>query len=638
MVMSYQILKRTVSVMSYFCHQQGNGARNSQDIERQRLKNGGSDSLKETWTSKTILDPRKAYLKRWNVGFVLSCMIAVSLDPLFFYLPVINEEKKCIRLDKKLWITAIVMRSFFDIIYLLHIILQFRTGFIDKKLQKSGKSELNTDAWKIAQKYLWPWFLFDIITILPIPQVVTLTIFSEMRGTKSSNKVKFLNTIVLFQYVPRVSQIYLSWRKLITNNKKFDRIVLVKASLNFILYILAGHVLGAFWYFFSTQRLAACWHEACDQHRSRCVGVSFDCDHSFGNLSFLNDTCSLNDTKNATSFDFGIFLKALQSGVLESEDFPQKLFYSFWWGMRNLSSLGQNLETSNYVWENCFALGISIFGLVLFLYFMGNLQMYMQWTATKSVKNWDKVRKKMKSSKRQKQQKTMRSWISQRAFNDTIKREIIRNIDQRFEEDEDVYVENLIPDLPPELQNNVKRHLCLDLLKNLKFVKDNVKQEQLLLKICDSLKPKFYKEHCYIVQEGDPIDAVFFITEGTVWTCTSSSNGGEDSQHAERLEKNFFGEELLEWVMKSSSADMYNLSKLPVHSKTLKTHTKVEAFALMASDLKQIWHSKLSRLGPGGLQYQAASRVQRIWHRHRDHPKPDDAVVESKEPSILQRV
>ena len=126
---------------------------------------------KETTARKKILDPRKAFLKRWNVGFVLSCVIAVSLDPLFFYLPVTNEDKKCIRLDKKLWITAIILRSFFDIIHLLHIILQFRTGFIDKKLLKSGKSELNTDAWKIAQKYLWPWFLFDIITILPIPQV-----------------------------------------------------------------------------------------------------------------------------------------------------------------------------------------------------------------------------------------------------------------------------------------------------------------------------------------------------------------------------------------------------------------------------------------------------------------------------------
>ena len=177
-------------------------------------------------------------------------------------------------------------------------------------------------------------------------------------------------------------------------------------------------------------------------------------------------------------------------------------------------------------------------------------------------------------------------------------------------------------------------------LDQLKFVKDNglAAKHELLLKICDSLKPKFYKEHCYIVQEGDPIDAVFFITEGTVWTFTSSSNGGEDSQHAERLEKNFFGEELLEWVMKASSADMYNLSKLPIYSKTLKTHTKVEAFALMASDLKQIWHSNLSRLGPEGLQSHAASRVQRRWRWHRDQPKMDDAVVESKEPSILQRI
>ncbi|KAK7819567.1 cyclic nucleotide-gated ion channel 1 [Quercus suber] len=111
-----------------------------------------------------------------------------------------------------------------------------------KKLLKSGKPELNTNARKIAKKYLWPRLIFDILAILPIPQVVIPTIFSEMRSTKTSNKMKLLNTIVLFQYVPRVSQIYLSWKKLTRNDKKFDRIILVKASLNFILYILAGHV------------------------------------------------------------------------------------------------------------------------------------------------------------------------------------------------------------------------------------------------------------------------------------------------------------------------------------------------------------------------------------------------------------
>ena len=124
-----------------------------------------------TTTRKTyIIDPRKAFLKRWIVVFLLSCIIAVAVDPLFFYLPVI-DQKKCIGFDGRLWKTALVLRSFFDVIYLLHIILQFCTGFIDEERRKQGKPQLNTDAWKIAQKYLWPWFLFDILTILPIPQV-----------------------------------------------------------------------------------------------------------------------------------------------------------------------------------------------------------------------------------------------------------------------------------------------------------------------------------------------------------------------------------------------------------------------------------------------------------------------------------
>ncbi|XP_050261815.1 cyclic nucleotide-gated ion channel 1-like isoform X2 [Quercus robur] len=445
---------------------------NNHDIEWQLPKNGGGDAVQEaTTTSKTyILDPREKFLQGWNVVFVLSCVTAVALDPLFFYLPVIIQDKKCIWFDNRLWITVLVLRSFFDFIYLVHIILQFRTGFIDKKLLKSGKPELNTNARKIAKKYLWPRLIFDILAILPIPQVVIPTIFSEMRGTKTSNKVKLLNTIVLFQYVPRVSQIYLSWKKLTRNDKKFDRIILVRASLNFILYILAGHVLGAFWYFFSSQRLAACWHIACENQKE--CRSSFNCDQNFGNLSFIDDICPIK-TENTTSFNFGIFLEALRSGVLDSTDFPQKLFYSFWWGMRNLSSLGQNLQTSNYIWENCFALCISIFGMILFLYFLGNLQMYMQWTTSKSIKKWEKKRMKMKSSKRQKQQKNLKSWMSKHEFHGATKGNINDYIGQRYEADEDVYVETLIPDLPSELQSDVKRHICLDLLKNLTIIKDS---------------------------------------------------------------------------------------------------------------------------------------------------------------------
>ena len=137
---------------------------------------------------------------------------------------------------------------------------------------------------------------------------------------------------------------------------------------------------------------------------------------------------------------------------------------------------------------------------------------------------------------------------------------------------------------------------------------------QLLHRICDSLQPKFYNEHCYIVKEGDPIDAVFLITNGIVWTYSSNNGEGSDSRHAERLEKGqYFGGKLLEWILTPASVDMRNLSIVPVSSKTLKTHTKVEAFALMAHDFKQILESKLSLLEPEKLQSKAAIRVQRIW-------------------------
>jgi len=38
------------------------------------------------------------------------------------------------------------------------------------------------------------------------------------------------------------------------------------------------------------------------------------------------------------------------------------------------SSFGQNLQTSSYFWENFFAISVSIFALLLFLYFIGNVQ------------------------------------------------------------------------------------------------------------------------------------------------------------------------------------------------------------------------------------------------------------------------
>lgn len=95
-------------------------------------------------------------------------------------------------------------------------------------------------------------------------------------------------------------------------------------------------VFGAFWYLFSIERKTVCWKQACSK-RGLCKISSLYCpkNTTSGNITSLNEACPVLEP-NTTRFDFGIFLGALDSGVVESHDFPQKFFYCFWWGLQNL--------------------------------------------------------------------------------------------------------------------------------------------------------------------------------------------------------------------------------------------------------------------------------------------------------------
>ncbi|RYR41649.1 hypothetical protein Ahy_A08g038053 isoform B [Arachis hypogaea] len=482
---------------------------------------------------KKILDPQGPFLQRWNKIFVLSCLIAVSLDPLFFYVPVIDDDRKCLSLDKKMEITATVLRSFSDIFYIIHIIFQFRTGFIAPSSRVFGRGVLVEDSWAIAMRYLSSYFLVDILAVLPLPQV-----------------------------------------------------------------------LGAFWYLFSIERETTCWQNAC--RRTKCNKAEIYCDDYQGSIStLLNNSCPIQEP-NTTLFDFGIFLDALQSGVVASEDFPQKFFYCFWWGLQNLSSLGQNLKTSTYVWEICFAIFISIAGLVLFSFLIGNMQTYLQSTTTRL--------EEMRVKRRDAEQ-----WMSHRLLPDSLRERIRRHEQYKWQETRGVDEDNLIRDLPKDLRRDIKRHLCLALLMRVPMFEKM--DEQLLDAMCDRLKPVLYTEESCIVREGDPVDEMLFIMRGKLLTVTT--NGGRTGFfNSEYLKAgDFCGEELLTWALDPNPS-----SNLPTSTRTVQTLSEVEAFALKADDLKFV-ASQFRRLHSKQLRHTfrfysqqwrtwAACFIQAAWRRY----------------------
>jgi cyclic nucleotide gated channel len=84
------------------------------------------NSSTKSWPTnmKELVDPKGPFIPKWNVIFIVSCVFSVLLDPLFLYIPIINDDIKCVSLDNNLKIAALVLRSATDLCYLLNIIFQ----------------------------------------------------------------------------------------------------------------------------------------------------------------------------------------------------------------------------------------------------------------------------------------------------------------------------------------------------------------------------------------------------------------------------------------------------------------------------------------------------------------------------------
>ncbi|XP_024187979.1 cyclic nucleotide-gated ion channel 1-like [Rosa chinensis] len=430
----------------------------------------------------------------------LSSMVYLLLDPLFLYAPSINQNTKCISLDNKLKTTALLFRSWGDLHYLFRIYeglkVCWRKGpTYEKMLGLAG----------------------DAVAVLPIPQVAILIFLPKMRGSNSVKTMTFFNSIIVLQYLPRGYPLYLLCKNISMLNiddRGFTSQKWLLIFANIYGYIIASHIFGAFWYFFSIQREIECWGHAC-RIENGCEFSTSCVQNPYRNITLLENLCPVNPP-NKQVFDFGIFHDALQSSMQGSTNFLQKCSRSFSWGLRNLSSFGSNLDdTSAYAGENLFVVLISISGLVLFMYLWGNVQTFMQMVSEKKMK-------KMKME---------------------------------------------------GFKNKLKK---VDGLKD--------KGEEVLEKICEYLEPMTYSKGHYIIREGEPLDMMFFVTRGSVLTYATNSGGSNGSSGTIQRKKekdDLYGKELLAWAKESSE-----LSNLPISAITVKSHNRVEVFAIQAIDLQ----------------------------------------------------
>ncbi|KAK3218750.1 hypothetical protein Dsin_012720 [Dipteronia sinensis] len=392
--------------------------------------------------------------------------------------------------------------------------------------------------------------------------------------------------IFLVVYLVRVIGIYRLFTEEVTrtSSNKLAKAALIKIVLNLLLYLYGGHLFGGLWYLLAVWKKMECWKKACSKHDG-CHYANHRFNVGPGDNKFLNDIC-FPKTEDTKSYELGIFKDAFESRIVDTTtEFWNKLLYCFRWGIQNLSGFGQNLEVSTHAWENIFVILIAIYGMGTFTFFIGNMQVGIHYF---QEKRW------RKEEIRRKQEETEK-WVPFRNLSEKLQN-VIKEY-QQYNWNGDVDVKNLLSNLPENHEINVKRELCLELLK--KVEKFGMLKEKSLFQLCDCVKPMVYAERAYIVRQGDPTDKMLFVLQGKLWTFSSSSRvtvAGSSATHnvshpkeKKDILKNgdFWGEELVNWFQNIPSS-----SKVPNSDRTVQALTKVEAFVLMAGDLKHLYDQK----------------------------------------------
>ncbi|XP_030938981.1 probable cyclic nucleotide-gated ion channel 20, chloroplastic isoform X2 [Quercus lobata] len=512
-----------------------------------------------------VMNPHTKVVQRWNKFFVSSCLVAVFVDPLFFFLLYVLKDNKCIIINWPMTTTIVVFRSMTDLIYFFHMLLQ-------------------------------------IIILLVLPK--------SLGGANHAKNL--LRAAVLVQYTPRLYR----FLPLLAGQSP-SGFVFESAWANFIInlltFMLSGHVVGSCWYLFGLQRVNQCLRLAC--HNSgldACVSF-IDCGNGkhpehFPNTSTWN---SWKGNDNATAcftedgFHYGIYLSAVN--LTTEHSIVTRYIFSLFWGFQQISTLAGNQTPSYFVWEVLFTMAIIGLGLLLFALLIGNMQNFLQALG----------RRRLEMSLRR---RDVEQWMSHRRLPEELRRQVRQAERYNWAATRGVNEEILLENLPEDLQRDIRRHLC-------KFVKKvrifALMDDPVLDAICERLRQKIYIKGSKILYHGGLVEKMVFFVRG------KAESKGEDGIVVPLSEGDVCGEELLTWCLEHSSVSKDGrkiriFGQRLLSNRTVTCLTNVEAFSLRAADIEEVT-SLFARFlrkprVQGAIRYEspywrslAASRIQVAW-------------------------
>ncbi|KAK1352382.1 Cyclic nucleotide-binding domain-containing protein [Heracleum sosnowskyi] len=572
-----------------------------------------------------VLDPRSKRVLKWNRVFLLARGMALAIDPLFFYaLSIGRSGSPCLYMNGGLAAIVTVLRTCVDAVHLFHLWLQFRLAYVSRESLVVGCGKLVWDAQAIADHYVHSLkgFWFDLFVILPVPQAIFWLVVPKLIREE---KIKLIMTILLlmflFQFLPKVYHCLCLMRRMQKVTGYLFGTIWWGFALNLIAYFIASHVAGGCWYVLAIQRVASCLAQQCASKASCNLSLSCSqevCYQFFRSADATGYPCSGNSTMMVNiplcldangPFRHGIYKWALP--VISSNSITVKILYPIFWGLMTLSTFGNDLEpTSNWL-EVVFSIVIVLSGLMLFTLLIGNIQVFLHAVMAKKRKMQLRIR-------------DMEWWMKRRQLPSQLRQRVRHYERQKWAAmggDDEM---ELVKDLPEGLRRDIKRYLCLDLIKKVPLFE--TLDDLILDNICDRVVPLVFSKDEKIIREGDPVPRIMFIVRGRVKSTQNLSKGVVATSILEP--GGFLGDELLSWCLRRPFMD-----RLPSSSATFTCIESTEAFALSANNLRYITDhfrykfanerlKRTARYYSSNWRTWAAVNIQLGWRRYMTRTRP----------------
>eukprot|EP00270_Netrium_digitus_P021426 TRINITY_DN9164_c0_g1_i1.p1 TRINITY_DN9164_c0_g1~~TRINITY_DN9164_c0_g1_i1.p1 ORF type:complete len:914 (-),score=241.95 TRINITY_DN9164_c0_g1_i1:493-3114(-) len=597
-----------------------------------------------------VMNPNSLFARQWIRFSVFNCLLAFSLDPLFFFVLDASPDYNCIYFNRSFAIALTIIRSISDVLFFIDLVLQFRLAFVvtsqharrqslkkylDRQQVKVG--DLITDSRAIATNYMRRMLVWDVLTVLPLPQAILWSIPLSKVGEISTDGQLLLRVSVLFQFLPRFIHI----NPLLTGSSGF---VFDNAWASFLLnlftFLMGSHVVGCLWYLLALQRVSKCFHAVCSVEADvGCVSSWLSCPKGQklfppSNMKYDNWLQSTNITSNclnnASSNFYGIYLNAVP--LTTQGKWSSQWIYCLTWGFQQIATLAGNLVATTAVGEVVFMLLVTMLGLFLFAFLIGNMQNFLQAVGRRSMEY-------------QLHRRDVEQWMMQRDIPSEIQSRVRQLERYVWTVNQGVNEEEILSTLTEDLKRDIRRHLSLELIT--KCLLFSVMDTEVLDAICERLRQRLFIHDTMVIKEGMPVSRMFFILRGQMLSSTTDKGRTGFHETVELKNGDFFGEELLVYFIEKDSEEMGRKGKkkklpalkrdvkissvlpdlLPKSERTVICVGPVEGFSLDAVDLdfvctqfsKTMQSVRVQRaLNATSLnrRTRAATRIQ-VWFRAR---------------------